>query len=88
VLVAGCLWWVVVWIVYLSADFGYTSIILKLFIIFSALLDLPHRFDGSVDSLKFDNTGGIELGLVFALGAVVELNIIRITNELRGQFST
>ena len=86
--VACCLWRVVVWIVYLSADFGYTSIILKFFIIFSAVLDLPHGFDGSVDSLKFDNTRGIELGLVFALGAAVELNMMRITNELRGQFST
>ena len=86
--VAGCLWWVVVGVGYLSAHFGNASIILKLFIIFSAILGLAHGLDGSVDSLKFDDTGGVELGLFFALGAAIELNMIEITNELRGQFST
>jgi hypothetical protein len=88
VFVAGCLWWVVVGIGHLSVHFGNASIILKLFIIFSAILDLSDGFDSSVDSLEFDDTGGVELGLFFALGAAIELNMIKITNELRGQFST
>lgn len=47
---------VVVGVGYLSAHFRDASIILKLFIIFSAVLNLTHGLNRSVDSLQLNNT--------------------------------
>ena len=79
---------VVVGIGHLSAHFRDASIILKLFIIFSAVLNLTHGFNRSVDSLQLNNTGGVELGLFFALGTAIKLHKLKTTNEFLGQFST
>ena len=50
---------VVVGVGYLSTHFRDASIILKLFIIFSAVLNLTHGLNRSVDSLQLNNTRGI-----------------------------
>lgn len=87
--VGGRLWLVVVGIGDFPADFGHTSIILKLFIILSTVLNLSIGFNGPIDSLELNDTGGVKLGLILAPGAAVVLIMTTIhTNEFRGQFST
>ncbi len=83
--------WDLLWkiVVGLSAYFGNASIILILFLIFSAVPGLLDRLQSAVNSLKLNNTGWIELGFLPALGTDIHLKSkVSNTNDFLGQFST